>query len=100
MTQKDFLEAFTSVASKYKWEYEKNSIKGVVKRGKDSGLKVNPITAVARSYGYGNFAATKLGTMRASKKLGVTEGLASAVLSPSNRGHAQIIRGKILVSIS
>jgi hypothetical protein len=53
MTQKDFLENFTSIASKYSWSYENNLILGVVKRGKDSDLKVNPVTAVARSLGYG-----------------------------------------------
>lgn len=99
MTQSEFLEKFTNVVSKYNWSYENNSIKGVVKRGNDRGVKVNPITAVARGFGYGSFPATKYGTMKAARKLGLTDSLALAVLSSSNRGHAQIIRGKMLLML-
>lgn len=97
MTQSEFLEKFTSVLHKCEWSYENNLIKGVIKRGNDRGVKVNPVTIVARNFGYGKFPATQYGTMRAARKLGITDELALAILSSSNRGHAQIIRGKILL---
>ena len=96
MTQEEFLTELSNVVTKYSWCYDNNTIRGVVLRGNDRGLTVNPVTAVARSTGLGNFPTTKRGTLRAARALGITEGLALAVLSRSNRGHAQIVRGKML----
>jgi hypothetical protein len=57
---------------------------------------LNDTRRIFDSTGLGNFPTTKRGTLRAARALGITEGLALAVLSRSNRGHAQIVRGKML----
>ena len=94
MTQDEFLTELSTVLSKYEWTYVNNTLQAVVRRGKDKGLVFNPITAVARSTRVGTYPNTKRGTLRAARALGVTEQLALAVLSRSNRGHAQIVRGR------
>ena len=100
MTQEAFLTELSGVFSKYEWTYVNNTLQAVVKRGKDKGLVCNPITAVARSMRLGVYPSTKRGTLRAAKSLGITEQLALAVLSRSNRGHAQIVRGKMLEALA
>ena len=100
MTQEEFLTELSGVFCKYEWTYVNNTLQAVVKRGKVKGLVCNPITAVARTTGIGIYPSTKRGTLRAAKALGVTEQLALAVLSRSNRGHAQIVRGKMLTALA
>jgi len=100
MTQEEFLNELSTVFTKYNWTYENNTVQAVVRRGKDKGLVCNPVTAVARSTGTGTYPNTKRGTLRAAKALGITEQLALAVLSRSNRGHAQIVRGKMLTALA
>jgi hypothetical protein len=100
MTQEEFLTELSAVFNKYEWTYVNNTLQAVVRRGKDKGLTCNPITAVARSTGVGTYPSTKRGTLRAAKALGITQELALAVLSRSNRGHAQIVRGKMLTALA
>jgi hypothetical protein len=99
MNQYEFLQALEGVASQYSWTYVSNRLVGVSKRGTTKGLSFNPVTAVANSYGLGFYETTKRGTLRAGSKLGITEELATAVHSQSNRGHAQIVRGKMLNTV-
>ena len=99
MNQYEFLEALDSVATQYSWSYVGNRLVGVSKRGTTKGLSFNPVTAVANTYGLGFYESTKRGTLSAGKKLGITEELANAVHSQSNRGHAQIVRGKMLNTV-
>ena len=96
MNQYEFLEALESVSSQYTWDYSDNRLVGVSRRGSTKGLSFNPVTAVANSYGLGVYPSTKRGTERAARLLGMTNELANAVYSQSNRGHAQIVRGKML----
>lgn len=96
MTQATFLHTLTGVSSAYSWEYVDNKIVGVARRGQHKGKTVNPVTAVAASVGRGYFENTKRGTERAARAIGITPQLAMAVYSGSNRGHAQIVRGKML----
>ena len=100
MTQEEFLTELSGVFSRYEWTYVNNTLQAVVRRGRDKGLVCNPITAVARTTGTGTYPSTKRGTLRAAKALGITEQLALAVLSRSNRGHAQIVRGKMLEALA
>ena len=100
MTQEDFLTELSGVFSKYEWTYVNNTLQAIVKRGKDKGLVFNPVTAVARSTRLGCFPNTKRGTLRAARVMGITEQLALAILSRSNRGHAQIVRGKMLEALA
>lgn len=100
MNQYEFLEALASVASQYSWSYVDNRLVGVSKRGTTKGLSFNPVTAVANSYGLnGVYPSTKRGTLAAGSSLGITKELANAVHSQSNRGHAQIVRGKMLNTV-
>src|SRR5210317_1060115 len=95
MNQNEFLTALSKVSNGYKWDYyTDNRLLGV--RG---GRTFNPVTAVAHSQGHGFFPANKKGTVRAAKKLGMTTNLANAIYSQSNRGHAQIVRGKMLSTV-
>ena len=99
MTQTVFLDTLTRVSSAYSWRYVDNKIVGVARRGQHKGKTFNPVTAVAGSLGNGYFENTKRGTERAAKSIGITPQLAMAVHSGSNRGHAQIVRGKMLETI-
>jgi len=99
MTLREFLVALKSTVNSYRWVYEGNSLVGTAKYGADRGVTYNPVTAVARTLRVGNYPNTKAGTSHAAKALGLTDGLVSAVLSQSNRGHAQIIRGKLLETL-
>jgi hypothetical protein len=96
MNQYEFLQALSSVVNQYDWDYLNNRITGVARRGKAKGIVFNPVTAVANSFGFGAYPSTKRGTERAARVLGLTQELANAVYSQSNRGHAQIVRGKML----
>lgn len=99
MNQNEFLTALGSSYRQYSWDYHENRLVGTSRRGNTKGMAFNPVTAVANTYGYGTFPNTKRGTQRAAKALGVTQELANAVYSQSNRGHAQIVRGKMLSTI-
>lgn len=99
MNQYEFLNALANSYRQYSWDYADNRLVGVSRRGPTKGLAFNPVTAVANSFGYGTFPNTKRGTQRAARTLGITQELANAVYSQSNRGHAQIVRGKMLNTV-
>jgi len=95
MNQNEFLTTLSKVSSGYKWDYyTDNRLLGV--RG---GKTFNPVTAVAHSLGHGVFPTTKRGTLQAARKIGMNSNLATAIYSQSNRGHAQIVRGKMLSTL-
>jgi len=91
MNQNEFLSLFEKCSSNYTWEYVDNRLIGT-----RNGKFFNPVTAVAYSSTLGYNPPTKRGTRRAGRLLGITPELANAVHSQSNRGHAQIVRGKML----
>ena len=95
MNQNEFLNALSKVSNGYKWDYyTDNRLLGV--RG---GKTFNPVTAVAYNLGHGFFPTTKRGNLPAARKIGVNPNLATAIYSQSNRGHAQIVRGKMLSTV-
>jgi hypothetical protein len=95
MTQNEFLTVLSNCVGSYNWDYyTDNRLLGI--RG---GRTFNPVTAVAYSKGHGFFPSNKKGTMSAARKLGITSNLANAIYSKSNRGHAQIVRGKMLSTV-
>lgn len=100
MTQAEFLTLFSKVASGYKWTYTDNSLVGVARYGKTRGQLYNPVTAVARTARVGEFTNTTRGTTQAARALGLSNGVLGAILSKSNRGHAQIVRGRLLEAVS
>lgn len=99
MNQVEFLAALSSVRGQYSWEYDSNRLVGTARRGAQKGQLYNPVTAVAESTRTGTYPNTKRGTERAARSLGMTQELASAIYSQSNRGHAQIVRGKMLTTV-
>ncbi|MCW4040573.1 MAG: hypothetical protein NWE83_07455 [Candidatus Bathyarchaeota archaeon] len=99
MNQTEFLTALDAVSSRFNWVYSDNRLVGTGRRGAARGVTVNPVTAVALASGLGTFPNTKRGTVRAARQLGMSQELALAIYSQSNRGHAQIVRGKMLDTV-
>lgn len=92
MNQDNFMRAFEALSDLYIWSYSKNRLLAFSR----SGEVLNPVTAVALSRCGILFRNTKRDTERAARLLGITKQLAMAIYSTSNRGHSQIVRGKLL----
>jgi hypothetical protein len=99
MNQTQFLNELSSVSNSYTWTYAGNSLIGVACNGQDRGLSFNPITALARSQRFGTFPRTKRGTSAASRALGLSVTTVDSILSSSNRGNAQVVRGRMLSTL-
>jgi hypothetical protein len=96
----EFYDSLSSLPASYNWSIQgKNVITGTASRGKAKGLTFNPVTAVAFAKGHGSFGTNKRDTLRAGKTLGLTrtfaENLYQATTNYSNRGHSQVVRGKV-----
>lgn len=92
MTQTQFVKQLNAVKNSYRWKYVNNKLVGVAKNGKNRGCIYNPVTALARTLRKCDTGST----LMAAESLGLSNELARAILSTSNRGHAQIIRGQML----
>ena len=99
MNQEQFFQTLAQTINSYKWAYEGNQVVGVARNGADRGKTFNPVTAVARTQRLGTYANTKRGTITAANQLGLSQGTASSVLCTSNRGNAQVVRGRTLRSL-
>ena len=99
MNQEQFFQTLSQTTNAYKWSYEGNQVVGVARNGADRGKTFNPVTAVARTQRLGTYANTKRGTITAANQLGLSHGTASSVLCTSNRGNAQVVRGRTLRSL-
>ena len=99
MNQEQFFQTLSQTTNAYKWSYEGNQVVGVARNGADRGKTFNPVTAVARTQRLGTYANTKSGTITAANQLGLSQGTASSVLCTSNRGNAQVVRGRTLRSL-
>jgi len=100
MKQTEFLRKFDQTKSVFKWYYVNNQLVGIGLRGGVRGKAVNPITAVAYVTSNQYYQPTNDGTVEAANWLGLTESLTTALMNAgSNRGHAQIIRGKLLKKV-
>lgn len=100
MNQDSFISNFKAVSQEYDWRYVENRL--IARFGDhacQAGVILNPVTAVTLSRTGRIFPNTKRGTECAGRLLGITQELAMAIYSQSNRGHSQIIRGKLLKSI-
>tara|TARA_Y100000590_G_scaffold345698_3_gene395550 strand:- start:27942 stop:28265 length:324 start_codon:yes stop_codon:yes gene_type:complete len=100
METSEFYQSLTTLPVSYSWTVGDNkSITATKTRGKDRGSSVNPVTAVAQSKGLGTYGTNKRETLKAGKALGLSRTFAStaydAATSVSNRGNAQVVRGKI-----
>jgi hypothetical protein len=92
MTQTQFVQALKSVQDSYKWVYKNNQLVGIAKYGTARGVTYTPVQAVCRTLRKGDYNSS----LKAGKRLGLSEELIKAMQSTSNRGHAQIIRGQML----
>jgi len=99
VNQEQFFQTLSQTTNAYKWSYEGNQVVGVARNGADRGKTFNPVTAVARTQRLGTYANTKRGTITAANQLGLSQGTASSVLCTSNRGNAQVVRGRTLRSL-
>jgi len=100
MERNDFYKALSNVKNSYEWQIDNdNNIVATKSRGKNRGSLFNPVTAVASLNGYTVDGNNKRATLKAGTALGLprsfTEHLYEATVSRSNRGHAQVVRGKI-----
>lgn len=96
MNQSSFLSTLKKIRNCFNWDTnETNNYYGVARYGQYKGRSFNPITAVALSLNLGYFPNTTSGIQRATQKLGITNQFVEAIFSPSNRGHAQVVRGKL-----
>lgn len=100
MERSDFYQALSASPTAYNWGVnDSNSITATVTRGKYKGQTFNPVTAVANYLGVGSYGSNKRETLKAGTALGLprsfTETLYSASTGASNRGNAQVVRGRI-----
>jgi hypothetical protein len=80
-----------------KWEINEDNF--IVGTHKKTGTQLNPVTALASVRGVGQFTPNKRDTLKAGAALGLprefVEHAINASNSASNRGNAQVVRGKI-----
>lgn len=94
-----FLIELSKTTKAYKWQLSHNKIIGVAKNGKRRGYKFDPVTALCRFNGRGDYSNTTSGRQKAAGRLGISRDMLKhvehAVVAKSNRGHSQTLRGKI-----
>ena len=99
MESKEFYSSLSSLPKSYNFGLEDNKITGRTKRGSARGVTFNPVTAVAYRATGEVYGTNKRETLKAGKALGLTRQFTShlydATTSVSNRGNAQVVRGKI-----
>ena len=98
--QGEFYDQLSDLPQSYGFGVDgSNQIIGQGKRGKAKGIRFTPVTAVAHRNGLGTYSSNKRDTLRAGKALGLTktftENLYQASTNHSNRGHSQVVRGRI-----
>lgn len=100
MDQSQFINELSRVAGSYRWEYNDNNLVGVARYGKARGQRFNPVTAVARSVNGVSYPLTARGVQKAARSLNLSNSLLTSIMSNSNRGNAQVVRGKLLTATS
>ena len=99
MKTNEFYSALTTLPVSYNFVLSGNDITGQITRGTLRGQVINPITAVATKQTGDIFGTNKRETLRAGKALGLSKDsinhIYNATTSVSNRGNAQVVRGKI-----
>mgnify|MGYP001236624466 CR=1 FL=1 len=104
MKSSEFFSQLSQVSTTYNWSLtDSNTIIGEGRRGKAKGVTFNPITAVAFRKGHGTFGSNKRETLKAGRALGLdstfTNNLYQATTNYSNRGHSQVVRGRIRTAL-
>jgi len=95
----EFFERLCNISHSYFWSVEDNKVVATIRSGKNKGLTLNPITALAHKCGVGLFDNTRDSTEEAARYLGLSRDFArnvySATLGTYNRGNTQVVRGRI-----
>lgn len=97
MERSDFYEMLSTISNQYNWDINDNEI---VAHGRNRSQIYNPVTALARSMRvYSANGNNKKETLKAGTAIGLprefTEQVYNATISASNRGNAQVVRGRI-----
>ena len=99
MTEIQFLLTLADTTDAYKWYLKGNQIRAKARNGKNRGQVYDPITAVARYTGHGNYGVNKRGRKAAGKASELTSTLSNSVVQATeatcNRGNYQVLRGRI-----
>tara|TARA_Y100001938_G_C7971202_1_gene369424 strand:- start:123 stop:440 length:318 start_codon:yes stop_codon:yes gene_type:complete len=99
MESKDFYQLLASLPTTYQFGVEDNTIVGTTTRGSARGTTFNPVTALAYRHTGEVYGTNKRETLKAGRALGLTREFTNhvydATKSSSNRGNAQVVRGKI-----
>ena len=99
MKYSEFFDRLYNVAYSYSWNVDNKKVSATIKSGPNSGLTLNPITALAHKSGFGFFDNTRDGTECAASLLGIPRKYArqiySATLASNNHGNVQVVRGRI-----
>lgn len=94
MRQEEFFKILGIVKHNYRWVNHGGVFFGYSRNGKRNQV-YNAVTAVCRSMRKGDFSCDVASTMEAARRIGLSEKVAALVMRDTNRGHVQIIRGKI-----
>lgn len=99
MKYSEFFDRLYNVSYSYSWNVDNKKVNATIKSGPNSGLTLNPITALAHKSGFGFFDNTREGTECAASALGISRKFArqiySATLASNNHGNVQVVRGRI-----
>ena len=100
MENNEFYQSLNVLPVSYDWTVGDNkSITATKTRGVARGTAFNPVTALAHTLGLGTYGTNKRETQKAGRALGLSRTFVSHVYdastSVSNRGNAQVVRGKI-----
>jgi hypothetical protein len=99
MERSEFYNTLESLPSSYRFGVQDNTIVGTTNRGPARGVTFNPVTAVAFRKTGEVFGTNKRETLKAGRAIGLPREFVThvydATQSNSNRGNAQVVRGKI-----
>ena len=99
MESNDFYVALGQLPQYYNFGVSDGSITGEILRGEYRGETVNPVTAVALRETGTVYGTNKRETQRAGRAIGLNSQFVNhvynATTGSSNRGNAQVVRGKI-----
>ena len=99
MESGEFYSTLASLPQSYNFGVDGNTITGTANRGAARGVTFNPVTVVAYRKTGEVFGTNKRETLKAGRALGLTREFTNhvydATTGVSNRGNAQVVRGKI-----
>lgn len=95
MNQTQFLDALQNISESYSWSNDRGEHTATSNKRALKGVVFNPVTAVAHSITGQTFRNTKRDTQRAARAIKMDATLADAIYSRDNRGHSQVVNGKI-----